>query len=445
MKIFSVEELQNIIRNLIVSEFGYPITIKGEIANPRVSPRGHQYFTLRDGDGLSQSSINCVIFNGQLDKNIKDYDAHEVLITGNVDLYKGNGNCQIKVTDIVEYGEGELKKVIEQTRLRLEKEGLFDNKKVLPKYPRSIGLITSPDSHALHDVCSKIKSRFSLSEIIIYPGLVQGKYAPENIVKQINRCNEDNDVDVILLIRGGGSLEDLMAFNDEKLARQIYESEIPIVTGIGHQPDITIADYVADASLETPTAAAVHITPDQFELLQRINDYEEQFRNISYLKVKNKEDMLVNSIMRIKDYNPSRIINNLQDVRKNIDKNFHNIIKNILNELVAEYEYQIIRMKQTRKIVIEKVMTGIRLKANITKEMNQKVKSIFNNKTSMCKALTTELAANNPLEVLKKGYSIIRDTEGQIVKSKHHLGKIQSFSAEFKDGIAKIKKPIRIK
>ena len=122
MKIFSVEELQNIIRNLIIGEFNYPISIKGEVANPRVSPRGHQYFTLRDGDGISQSSINCVIFNGQLDQNIKDYDTKEVLINGNIDLYKGNGNCQIKVADIAEYGEGELKKSIEQTRLKLEKE-----------------------------------------------------------------------------------------------------------------------------------------------------------------------------------------------------------------------------------------------------------------------------------------------------------------------------------
>ena len=425
MKIFSVEELQNIIRNLIIGEFNYPITIKGEIANPRVSPRGHQYFTLRDGNGISQSSINCVIFNGQLDQNIKDYDAKEVLITGNVDLYKGNGNSQIKVIDIVEYGEGELKKAIEQTRLKLEKEGLFESKKLLPKYPESIGLITSPDSHALHDVCSKLKSRYPISNIIIYPSLVQGRHAPENIIKQIVRCNKDKDVDLILLIRGGGSLEDLMAFNDENLAREIYASELPIVTGIGHQPDITIADYVSDASLETPTAAAVHITQDQFQLLQRIGDAEEQIRNTAQLKLNGKKEFLVENIMKIQNYNPSRIINNLADVRKNIDKDYHNIIKVILNELAAKSEYQLIRIKQTKNILIEKVAVAIRYQKNIAREINQKMESI--------------------LEVLKKGYSIIRDSEGKVIKSRHDLDKIQSFSAEFKDGIITIKKATRIK
>ena len=445
MKVFSVEELQNIIRNLIIGEFNYPISIKGEVANPRVSPRGHQYFTMRDGDGISQSSINCVIFNGQLDQNIKDYDTKEVLITGNVDLYKGNGNCQIKVTNIAEYGEGELKKAIEQTRLKLEKEGLFEHKKLLPKYPKCIGLITSPDSHALHDVCSKLRSRYPISNIIIYPSLVQGRHAPDNIIKQLVRCNQDKDVDLILLIRGGGSLEDLMAFNDENLAREIYASELPVVTGIGHQPDITISDYVADASLETPTAAAVHITPDQFELLQRICDAEERIRSTIQLKLRNKNDKLLNSIMKIQNYNPSRIINNLKDIRNNIDKGYHNVVKAILNELNAKSAHQLIRLEQTKNILIEKVTTATRYQKNTINEINEKIISIIASRTSTYKALINELMSYNPQEVLKKGYSIIRDSNGGVVKSRHDLDKIQSFSAEFKDGITMVKKPSSIK
>ena len=240
-------------------------------------------------------------------------------------------------------------------------------------------MITSPDSHALHDVCSKLKSRFPISDIIIYPSLVQGKYAPENIIKQIIRCNKDRDVDVILLIRGGGSLEDLMAFNDEKLAREIYASKLPIVTGIGHQPDITIADYVADISMETPTAAAVHITPDQFELLQRINDAEEQIKNISQLKIQNKKETLVGNIMKIQNYNPSRMINNFKDIRENIDKKYHNIVKVILDELTAKSEYQLIRIKQTKNILTEKITIAIRFQKNIVGEMNQKMENLINN------------------------------------------------------------------
>ena len=445
MKIFSIEELNGTLKGLIVNHFSYPITVKGEISNASKPINGHQYFKLSDESGFSKHSIKCMIWKGTSQQIVREYESQEVLVTGKVTMYEATGESQIQVTEIKEYGEGALKKAIEDTRIKLEKEGLFEHKKLLPRYPKSIGLITSPDSHALHDVCSKLKSRFPISDIIIYPSLVQGKYAPENIIKQIIRCNKDRDVDVILLIRGGGSLEDLMAFNDEKLAREIYASKLPIVTGIGHQPDITIADYVADISMETPTAAAVHITPDQFELLQRINDAEEQIKNISQLKIQNKKETLVGNIMKIQNYNPSRMINNFKDIRENIDKKYHNIVKVILDELTAKSEYQLIRIKQTKNILTEKITIAIRFQKNIVGEMNQKMENLINNQINICKTLTNALLLSNPLEILKKGYSIIRDSGGEIVKSKHDLEKIQSFSAEFKDGVAKIKKPVSIK
>ena len=445
MKIFSIEELNGTLKGLIVNHFSYPITVKGEISNASKPINGHQYFKLSDESGFRKHSIKCMIWKGTSQQIVREYESQEVLVTGKVTMYEATGESQIQVTEIKEYGEGALKKAIEDTRVKLEKEGLFQHKKLLPQYPNNIGLITSPDSHALHDVCSKLKSRFPISDILIYPSLVQGKYAPENIIKQIIKCNEDRDVDVILLIRGGGSLEDLMAFNDEKLAREIYASKLPIVTGIGHQPDITIADYVADISMETPTAAAVHITPDQFELLQRINDAEEQIKNISQLKIQNKKETLMGNTMKIQTYNPSRMINNFKDIRENIDKKYHNIVNLILDELTAKSEYQLIRIKQTKSILIEKIVTAFRFQKNIIGEMNQKMANLINQQINLCKTLTNELLLSNPLEILKKGYSIIRDSEGKIVKSKRDLDKIQSFSAEFKDGVAKIKKPVSIK
>ena len=445
MKIFSIEELNGTLKGLIVNHFSYPVTVKGEISNASKPINGHQYFKLSDESGFSKHSIKFMIWKGTSQEIVREYESQEVLVTGKVTMYEATGESQIQVTEIKEYGEGALKKAIEDTRIKLEKEGLFEHKKLLPRYPKSIGLITSPDSHALHDVCSKLKSRFPISDIIIYPSLVQGKYAPENIIKQIIRCNKDRDVDVILLIRGGGSLEDLMAFNDEKLAREIYASKLPIVTGIGHQPDITIADYVADISMETPTAAAVHITPDQFELLQRMNDAEEKIKNITQLNIQNKKETLVGNIMKIQNYNPSRMINNFKDIRENIDKKYHNIVKVILNELTAKSEYQLVRIKQTKNILTEKITIAIRFQKNIVGEMNQKMENLINNQINVCKTLTNALLLSNPLEILKKGYSIIRDSGGEIVKSKHDLEKIQSFSAEFKDGVAKIKKPVSIK
>ena len=445
MKIFSIEELNGTLKGLVINHFSFPITVKGEISNASKPINGHQYFKLSDESGFNKHSIKCMIWKGASQQIVREYENQEVLVTGKVTMYEATGESQIQVTEIKEYGEGALKKAIEDTRTKLEKEGLFENKKLLPKYPTRIGLITSPDSHALHDVCSKLKSRFPISDIIIYPSLVQGKYAPKNIIKQIIRCNKDRNVDVILLIRGGGSLEDLMAFNDEKLARAIYVSELPIVTGIGHQPDITIADYVADISMETPTAAAVHITPDQFELLQRINDAEEQIKNVIQLNVQNKKEALLSSIMRIQDYNPSRMINSFKDLRENIDKKYHDSIQVLMNQLSAKSEYQLVRIKQARNILTTKITIAIRLKRSIVRDMSQKMVNVINNQINLYKALANQLLLSNPLEILKKGYSIIRDSDGKIVKSRHGLEKIQSFSVEFKDGIAKIKKPAGIK
>ena len=445
MKIFSIEELNGTLKGLVVNHFSYSITVKGEISNASKPINGHQYFKLSDESGFSKHSIKCMIWKGTSQQIVREYENQKVLVTGKVTMYEATGESQIQVTEIKEYGEGALKKAIEDTRIKLEKEGLFENKKLLPRYPANIGLITSPDSHALHDVCSKLKSRFPISDIIIYPSLVQGKYATENIIKQIIRCNKDRDVDMILLIRGGGSLEDLMAFNDEKLAREIHASKLPIVTGIGHQPDITIADYVADVSMETPTAAAVHVTPDQFELLQRINDAEEQIKNTAQLNIQNKKEILVGNIMKIQNYNPSRMVNNFKDIRENIDKKYHNIVKVIVNELTAKSEHQLVRIKQTKNILTEKISAEIRFQKNIIGEINQKMSNLINNQINICKTLTNELLLSNPLEILKKGYSIIRDSGGKIVKSKHDLEKIQSFSVEFKDGVTKIKKPISIK
>ena len=278
MKIFTVEELNTSLKDYIVQQFVYPITIKGLVSNVRMPQSGHQYFKLTDDNGFNKHSIDCVIWRGKLAKLVKDYDMKEVLITGNVTMYKATANCQIQVSDISEYGEGALKKAIDEIRIKLQKEGLFENKKDFPLYPENIGIVTSADSHALQDVISKLKSRYPLADIILYPSLVQGEDAAKNIITQLRRCNEEKLVDIIMLIRGGGSLEDLMTFNDEGLAREISKSTIPLVTGIGHQPDVTIADYVADAAMETPTAAAVFVTPDQHELIQRLIAYDDQIK-----------------------------------------------------------------------------------------------------------------------------------------------------------------------
>ncbi len=220
MKIYSVENINHYLKDLVNNQFKYPLAIKGEMSDLNKSNAGHYYFTLSSDD----ASISCAFF---VNKNTKKldltaFDQEEVLIIGSVDFYIAKGRFQVIVEDVDIYGEGALKKSIEKTRTKLEAEGIFNNNRPISKYPSKVGIITSPKSDAFKDVCSKFKERYPLLEIILYPVTVQGKNASNEIINQIIKCNHDDEVDVIMLIRGGGSLEDLMPFNEEKMAISIY-------------------------------------------------------------------------------------------------------------------------------------------------------------------------------------------------------------------------------
>jgi len=440
MKIFSVEELNTSLKNFIVEQFTYPITVKGEISNVRMPQSGHQYFKLIDNNGFNKHSIDCVIWRGKTSKLAEDYDTREVLVTGNITMYKATANCQIQIDDIIEYGEGALKKAVEQIRLRLEKEGLFSDKKKFPLYPENIGVITSADSHALQDVLSKLKNRYPLADIIIYPTLVQGSEAVKNIISQLKKCNLDKYVDVIMLVRGGGSLEDLMVFNDEDLARAIHRSTIPIVTGIGHQPDVTIADYVADAAMETPTAAAVFITPDKIELIERLIAYDEQVKNSAIIKLTKLKDNHSALVNRINLYHPKNIIDNLKIQHREIKKSLVSNVEIIFNQISSNIRVILHRFHQAKRIIDTTFSSNqIMIKDN-RKRIKKVSEELYKDKYQQYKSLYKELIATNPLLALKRGYSIIRDSNGVILKRKSQIQDNQLFTAEFKDGLVQIKK-----
>ncbi len=440
MKIFSIEELNTTLKNFIVQQFEYPITVKGEVSNVRMPQSGHQYFKLTDNDGFNKHSIDCVIWKGMMSAKAEDYDTKEVLVTGNISMYKATAYCQIQINDITEYGEGALKKAIEKIRIKLEKEGLFKNKKEFPAYPRNIGIITSADSHALQDVLSKLKHRFPLANIIIYPSLVQGNEAAKNIISQLQISNKEKYADVLMLIRGGGSLEDLMVFNDEDLAREIYKSSIPIVTGIGHQPDVTIADYVADASMETPTAAAVFITPDKYELAERLLAYDEQIKSNALIRLSKLKDKCSIIINNINLYHPKNIIDNLKIRHKEIYKALNSQIKLFHNEISSETKVLINRFNKSREVLDKKYSDAQNIIIENKRLIEKRGKELFKDKYQEYKRLHQELVLSDPASALKKGYSIIRDSSGIILKEKSQIQDNQILSAEFKDGCVKVKK-----
>lgn len=258
--VFSVSELNASVRELL--EHSFPLLwVEGEISNLARPRSGHMYFSLKD----SNAQVRCALFRGKarLIRTALD-NGNQVRVRARISLYTARGDYQLIVEHVEDAGDGALRRAFEQTRARLDNEGLFaaERKRALPAAPARIGVITSPTGAAIRDVLSVVSRRFALGAVRLYPVPVQGEAAAPAIVAALNRASRRADCDVLLLVRGGGSLEDLWAFNDETLARAIVASRIPVVSGVGHEVDITIADLAADVRAATPSAAAELVCPD---------------------------------------------------------------------------------------------------------------------------------------------------------------------------------------
>lgn len=266
--IFSVAELNQMVRTLLDDAFP-PMWVEGEISNFANPSSGHWYFSLKD----SAAQIRCAMFQGRnRNTGFQPKNGSQVLVRGKVSLYEPRGDFQLIIDYLEEAGDGALRRAFEILKARLTKEGLFDpaHKKPLPTLPTTIGVITSPTGAAIRDVLTVLKRRFPSIPVIIYPTAVQGEQAAKQITQALQRANQRKECDVLILTRGGGSLEDLAAFNEENVARAIFASTIPIISAVGHEIDFTIADFVADIRAATPSAAAELVSPNCDEWLQRL-------------------------------------------------------------------------------------------------------------------------------------------------------------------------------
>lgn len=266
----SVSQVNEIIKNMLDNEPRFSsIMVCGELSNYKVYPSGHHYFTLKD----AESSLKCVMFRSNSSRlRFRPESGMSVTAIGRISVYPRDGVYQLYVNHMIPQGEGDLQFAFEQLKEKLEKEGLFDDrhKKPLPVFPSKIALITSSAGAAVHDMMRILGERWPNTEILLVPVRVQGEEAPGEISHAIRYVNDHRLSDLIITGRGGGSAEDLWAFNDESVARAIYDSEIPVISAVGHEPDVTIADYVADVRASTPSNAAEIAVPDQEEMLHRI-------------------------------------------------------------------------------------------------------------------------------------------------------------------------------
>ena len=268
--IYSVSDLNNLVKDLLDSEPALSrVYVRGEISNYKLYPSGHHYFSLKDAEG----AVRCVLFRGRAaGLRFQPADGMKVIALGQVTLFVRDGTYQLQCASLIPEGVGDLHMAFEQLKEKLYREGLFDedHKKPLPPFPRTIAVITSSAGDVIHDICTTLRPRWPMAKIMLLPVRVQGPEAPPEIVGALRYVNRHKLADIIITGRGGGSMEDLWAFNDERVARAIYASDIPVISAVGHEPDVTIADFAADVRAATPTRAAELAAPNQTEVLAQL-------------------------------------------------------------------------------------------------------------------------------------------------------------------------------
>jgi exodeoxyribonuclease VII large subunit len=388
-EILTVSEITKQIKQVVEENFT-GLKIIGEISNFKAHVSGHWYFTLKDGD----AAINCTMWRG-----VNNYvfftpqNGMKVIVTGRITIYPPRGSYQLDVRSMQPAGVGELQKAFEELKRKLQAEGLFDEevKKEIPVFPQTIGIVTGSDTAALKDMLSVAERRYPLVKIIIAPAKVQGDGAAEEIVRSIELLNKKKNIDVIIISRGGGSLEDLWSFNEEIVARAIHKSKIPVISGVGHEIDFTIADFVADLRAPTPSAAMEMATPNKDEIFGFINDF-------SY-NTKNKIADLIENLR-------NEVSHNLESY------GFRNLI-NILNN-----------KKQTLDNYLFRIQTDI--------------SNFLNGNKNNLALYTKTINSNNVNKILKKGFVLV-EQDKNFIKRKTSINLKKKIILKFFDGKVELK------
>lgn len=410
-KIYSVSELNHQVRLLLEHQFD-AMWIGGEISNFKRYPSGHMYFSLKD----SQAQIRCVMFAG---RNrllaFSPKDGLQVVLKAKASLYEDRGDYQLLVDYMEEAGDGALKRAFEILKQKLAAEGLFDTqyKKGLPALPRCIGLVTSAKGAAIHDILTTLRRRFPAIPVIIYPSQVQGTEAPQEIVRAIDLANQRQECDVLIVGRGGGSLEDLQAFNTEIVARAIFASQIPIISAVGHEVDVTIADFVADIRAATPTAAAELVSPDRQVLLSNIAAIQKTLINEIAAIIQQKMQETDWLAKRLK--HPGQRLEEYQSQLKQLQKLLvqclhHKLLTSQKN--LASSQANLIHHSPLAFITKQHHHLSMLLQ-----QLQQSIYQQLQHSHSQLNIMGAQLDSMSPLKTLTRGYSIILNADSHVITS----------------------------
>ncbi len=433
-RIYSVSELNAAARKSLESQFD-SIRLRGEVSGVTASQAGHYYFSLKD----QNAEIRCVLFASTVYRNRikqKPEQGKEVVLEGRVTLYSPRGSYQFFVENLdLEQGkDGALFQQFLQLKKELNEKGYFleQHKQALPHYPRRVGIVTSPTGAAVHDIIRAFNRRNPLIQLRVYPTAVQGESAPAEIAQQIALANRRNDVDILLVSRGGGSLEDLAAFNDRLVADAIFASEIPVVTGIGHQTDVSIADYVADKPLATPTAAAEHIsTPSRDEMLQMLTNLASKLQHEISSKLNDlgqRVDLAQRSLVH-----PEQRITDLQNQFRACQEQLILLVKSEVatrNSAVQVSSQQLLNRSPASAIEFHKVNLD---SAAIT--VQRTTTSLHDKLAAQVESLTKQLETMDPHTILNRGYAIVRhQRDDSIVTNAATLSQGEKVTAQLAKG-----------
>ncbi|WP_295609165.1 exodeoxyribonuclease VII large subunit [uncultured Methanobrevibacter sp.] len=383
------------------------VYVKGEISNFKTYPSGHSYFTLKD----ERSQIPAVMFKGRKHSlKFQPENGMKVIIKGKIEVYERDGKYQLYASTMTEDGIGNLHVAFEQLKKKLKAEGLFDDahKKEIPEYPGKIGVVTAQTGAAIRDIITTIKKRYPYCEVLVFSTLVQGEQAAPQIVRQIEHAQQF-DIDTLIVGRGGGSIEDLWPFNEEIVARAIYDCKIPVISAVGHEVDFTISDFVADVRAPTPTGAAVMAVPD-------VNDVKFKIMQLRNRLNKDINEKIIQNRIKLKNVSEKQIFKNPESI--------YEIKSMTLDNLVTKLEFS------SKNIIAE----------NRNKLLEMKNKNIMKNPDEIIRMKREPYMRNvdklnvlNPLLTLKRGYTLTK-VEGKVVSSAKDVKSGDKLDVEFDDG-----------
>ncbi|RAK22328.1 exodeoxyribonuclease VII large subunit [Anoxybacillus vitaminiphilus] len=405
--------------------------IKGEISNFTYHTRGHMYFTLKD----ENARIQAVMFAGyNRYLAFRPENGMKVLVRGEISVYEPSGNYQVYVKEMQPEGIGNLYLAYEQLKKRLEEEGLFspEHKKPIPKFPRYVGVVTSPTGAAIRDIMTTIRRRYPIAKVILLPTLVQGEQAAPSIVRSIEKANELGYLDVLIVGRGGGSIEELWAFNEESVARAIFASNVPIISAVGHETDFTIADFVADLRAPTPTGAAELAVPHLTELLERLAQRKVRLIRAMKEKLTHESERLARVQKSYAFRYPKKLY---EQKEQQLDMLMERLERQTMRLIEQKRErWQQYHLHLQKHHPAEKLKKAAEKQQVLAKSLEREMQTIFKQKQLLFTSLLSKLQVLSPLKIMERGYSLVYDQKQQLVKSIHQLEPGDSIKVRLQDG-----------